>query len=286
MALVRRGAHGWRCAVVALVVACATGGVAAAQERSGANERRRAASDHVKRGDALKEAGDYEGAARAYEQAYELVPHPVLIFNLGQVYRLKGDSERALDYYERYLAVEPHGLASAQAREFADLLRIQLERRRAKEAEERWRERAPAPDRAQPAAVSPTGRSRAAGRGEAAGRGGRGLRIAGLASAGAGLVALGLGVKFGLDARKASDDINAHEQGEWPDELLARQRDGERAERNMFILTGVGAAALAGGGLLYYWGVRRRGEKIGKAVLAVTPAVAGDDVGLVVSGRF
>jgi tetratricopeptide (TPR) repeat protein len=271
MASVKHGFHPG-CAVLAVVMACASGGTALAQGGSGADARRRQASDHVKKGDAFKEARDFEAAAREYEKAYELVPHPVLIFNLGQVYRLKGDAERALDYYERYLAVEPDGVASDQAREFAGVLRTQIERERTRES---------VPDRPAKRTTPVPAPRPAAPADEGAGRG---LRIGGLVSAGAGVIAVGVGIKFGLDARSISDDINAHGDGQpWPEELLDRQVEGKRAERAMFLLTGVGAAAIVTGGVLYYLGhrARRQTERV-----AVTPVATGSELGVVVLGQF
>src|SRR5690606_10938706 len=82
---------------------------------------------------------------REYEKAYELVPHAVLFFNLGQVYRLDGNRERALEYYQRYLALDPDGRASSQARRFVKELEREIARekaRRGAEEAERERERA------------------------------------------------------------------------------------------------------------------------------------------------
>jgi tetratricopeptide (TPR) repeat protein len=260
---------------IVLLVSLALGWAARpvqAQEQGSATEaRRREASERVQRGDAFKESGDHAAAAREYQKAYALVPHPVLIFNLAQVYRLGGDRERAIEHYERYLAADPNGRASRQARQFADQLRRELERERA--GDRPRADTAPTP----------------AGKGDVARSAqrpspGRGLRLAGMVSAGAGLVAIGIGVKFGLDARGISDDIDAHTDGAWPEELLARQADGERAERNMFILTGAGAAAIVAGGVLYYLGHRARREAADPAVV-VTPITSGG-LGLVMSGEF
>jgi tetratricopeptide (TPR) repeat protein len=267
------GSRALRLVLVVSLALCGMARLARAQEKASPTEaRRREASEHVQRGDAFKESGRHAAAAREYQKAYALVPHPVLIFNLAQVYRLAGDRERAIEHYERYLAADPSGRASRQARQFADQLRRELERERTGAQERRAR--------SEPAPAGTTTVSRSAQRPSP----GRGLRLAGMASAGAGLVAMGFGVKFGLDARGISDDIDAHTDGEWPEELLARQADGERAERNMFILTGAGAAAFVAGGVLYYFGHRARREGKDPAV-AVTP-VTGGGLGLLFSGEF
>ncbi len=276
MGAVRYGSRGLRLVLFVSLALCGSARLARAQEEAPATETRRRASEHVQRGDAFKESGDYAAAAREYQKAYALVPHPVLFFNLAQVYRLAGDRERAIEHYERYLAADPNGRASRQARQFAAELRRELERERAGRRESSRSRAGAGPDSA-PSGT--TALSRSAQRPSP----GRGLRLAGMVSAGAGLIAIGVGVKFGLDARGISDDIDAHAQGEWPEELLARQADGKSAERNMFVLTGAGAAAIAAGGVLYYFGHRARRESAPAAY--VTP-VAGGGLGLVFSGKF
>lgn len=273
------GIHRARRALLVLVVICANAPVAASQPGSDGEKRRRKASEHVKNGDAFKDAGDFDAAASEYQKAYALVPHPVLFFNLAQVYRLGGDKVKALDYYERYVVEDPTGRASRQARQFIEQLRREIERERGP-GEPAQPEPSGGPDAEPGPSAGPVGSvSRSTP------QAGRGLRIAGLASAGVGLIAIGVGVKFGLDARSISNDINAHASGEWPEELLARQADGERAERNMFILTGAGAAAIAAGGLLYYLGHSARRDATERPV-SVTPVAAGDLVGLAVGGAF
>lgn len=239
---------------------------------AGAADRRRRASEHVQKGDAFKESGDYRAAAREYQTAYALVPHPVLFFNLAQVFRLDGDKARAVDYYERYVAADPNGRAADQARAFADRLRRELDL-----------EEGAAADRSRPDATARPKKRTGAPRSPP--HAGRGLRIAGMIAAGAGLVAVGLGVKFGIDAGQASDDINSHSGGAWTEELLARQADGERAERNMLILTAAGAAAIAAGGALYWFG-HRAGRDAAERAVALGPMAADGGMGLALSGRF
>lgn len=82
---------------------------------------------------------------------------------------------------------------------------------------------------------------------------------------GAGLVALGVGVVFGLHARSISDETAG-----WDTFDPARFDQGKAAERNMFILTGVGGAALVTGGVLYYLGRRAGATAESSARSAVT----------------
>lgn len=213
-------------------------------------EKRRQAGEHVVQGDQYKEKGQYEKAAREYRKAYDLVPHPLLIFNLAQVYRLGGDTEKALEHYQKYLDEDPQGPAAEQARELADALRAELAAR-------------PPPPKKR--AVSPRGKW---------------LRIGGMATAGLGVVFLGVGVKYGLDAKNASNDISGHD-GAWDKDTLSLEKSGPRAERRMLVFTALGAAALAGGGVLYWMGMRTTEEGP-----TVTPTGSADEVGLAVVGSF
>jgi hypothetical protein len=47
--------------------------------------------------------GHFEAAARAYEDAYRLVPDPALLFNLGQARRHAGGAEAAISAYRSFL---------------------------------------------------------------------------------------------------------------------------------------------------------------------------------------
>ncbi len=55
---------------------------------------------------AAHRAGLFDDAIALYRRAYELAPRPELLFNLAQVYRLKGELPAALDFYRKYLAID------------------------------------------------------------------------------------------------------------------------------------------------------------------------------------
>lgn len=50
------------------------------------------------------EQARYPEALAAFEQANAIKPHPLMLYNIGQVYEAMGDLPRALDYYEQFLA--------------------------------------------------------------------------------------------------------------------------------------------------------------------------------------
>src|SRR5215213_8836484 len=71
--------------------------------------KRKAAKAYVDAGLAAQEQRDFDGAVQLYQKAYDLVPHPALLFNMGQAHRLAGRRDDALDMYRRYLAEVPTG---------------------------------------------------------------------------------------------------------------------------------------------------------------------------------
>ncbi len=87
---------------------------------------RRAARELVAEAIAAHEANDYDRAIELYRKAFALVPHPILMFNIGQAHRLAGRSEQAAVFYRRYLELDPKGPEVAAAR--AHLARIKATR--------------------------------------------------------------------------------------------------------------------------------------------------------------
>src|SRR5262249_10831237 len=110
---------------------------------------------------------------------------------------------------------------------------------------------------------------------------GRGLRIGGIAAGGTGLVTLGIGVAFGLKARSISAEVSNADMYD-----KSRDVQGHAAQRNMYIFTGVGAAALVTGGVLYYLGDMARKLERSGAALTLAPMVGPSEITLTVGGRF
>lgn len=69
---------------------------------------------------AAQEAQDYDTAIELYKKAYQRVPHPVLLFNIGQTNRLAGNLVEAELFYRRYLERDPEGPYAPRARELID----------------------------------------------------------------------------------------------------------------------------------------------------------------------
>jgi hypothetical protein len=100
---------------------------------------------------------------------------------------------------------------------------------------------------------------------------GRQKKLTGIIIASAGGAAILGGVVFGLAARGAQDDVRAVVAGPgepvtWGASQSDRESAGKRAGRTAGVLLGLGAAAVVGGGVLYYMGHR---EAAGERLAAV-----------------
>ena len=289
--------------------------------------KRRLAGEHVQKGDHFKDAGNFKAAEREYQKAYDLVPHPLLMFDLAQVHRLDGDKKIALDYYRRYLKASPDGPAAEQARRYASELETQLGH-----TEDHGQSQGSpgghgdhhehggggangshahgaGPGGGAEHAGTGTGHGAAGGSGQAGGGvdltvrksatqqdQGRWWRLGGIASAGVGALSIAVGIKYGLDARRISNELSDH-TGPWTEELLAEQADGKSANRKFIIFSAVGGVAIVGGAVLYYLGHERGRSQEAAAEdgdaadqdddgITLAPVLSPGGPGLVVGGHF
>ncbi len=100
--------------------------------------RRARAVKHFDQAEAFFLAKAYDKAAAEYLAAYEEVPKPGLLFNVGLCHENQGDATGAIEAYRRYLAADPHGGKSEEARARVAALEQKLasEREAARRAEE------------------------------------------------------------------------------------------------------------------------------------------------------
>src|SRR4051812_48130384 len=94
---------------------------------AGEAQRKAEARDWYQRGLRHYELGELDVAARELKRAYELNPAPGLLFNLGQVYRLKKDDEQALHFYRTYLRLQPDAHNRAMVESLMAELRARME---------------------------------------------------------------------------------------------------------------------------------------------------------------
>jgi serine/threonine-protein kinase len=118
------------------------------------------------------------------------------------------------------------------------------------------------------------------------GKGLSGVQIAGIVVAGAGLISIGVGTAFGIKAISKNDDAKAYCPGgnvcnDPKGETLSNEANDAAVVANVTI--GVGAAALVGGGLMYFLGPRKSASSTG---IRVVPAFTAREVGAFAEGRF
>src|SRR6185503_4767722 len=53
------------------------------------------------------QVAEYTQAIDAWKQAYLISKKPLLLFNIGQAYRLSGDCAQAMTFYDNYQEAEP-----------------------------------------------------------------------------------------------------------------------------------------------------------------------------------
>ena len=72
-----------------------------------AADARTEARRHFRRGMELVVEGTVDGGVAELELAYEILPHPNVLYNIARAYAENGRYDDALEYFERYLASDP-----------------------------------------------------------------------------------------------------------------------------------------------------------------------------------
>jgi tetratricopeptide (TPR) repeat protein len=221
---------------------------------------------HYERGSALFDVGKFADAAHEYEAAYELRPDPVLLFNIGQAYRLASDYAKAIFSYKAYLRRVPNaqnrGMVEARIAEMTRLLEAQ--------------------PRSQPGLPAPPAEAEASAAGStdapARARTKRWVGI-GVGAAGVALIAVGAGLTgVGISDADALNDPQPRTT--WDPAAEERMRTEQTAGIALLVTGGV---ALAAGAIVagLSWRDAGRRERV-----AVGPAIGGDRVGAAVRVTF
>jgi tetratricopeptide (TPR) repeat protein len=116
-----------RVLVAALVVVALHLSAVAQAQKPQTGTQRKAAKAHFQQGRAYYEAGAWDDAIREYQKAFDLVPLPDLLFNIGQACRMKGDKPKAIEAYQRYLDRVPDGPLAEEARTHIAALKLKIQ---------------------------------------------------------------------------------------------------------------------------------------------------------------
>jgi hypothetical protein len=291
--------------LLAVILGVGSAAIAVAQP-SAADQAR--AGDMVNKAIQLQSKHDIDGAVALYKQAYCLIPEPALVYNIGTAYQEGNKAAEALSYFRMYLKVAPQGDLVGDAKSSIKTLTPQAPKGSNAIATITCEKPKPAPvcidgaapiDNVCPPTSCPSGtelRGNACVTSEVAppgsgttegtvsARPSRKLFYAGIATAGAGAIALGVGIFFGVKAQNADEALSNNMSG-WTPALLAKYQEGLDAERNQIIFTIVGGAAVAGGAVMIVLGLRKPSDTPAEHTRLV-PFFSGGAAGFAVSGRY
>ena len=233
------------------------------------------------------DVGHFEEALELYTRAYERYPKPALLFDIGQCHRLLGHHERAVFFFQGYLRGQP----AAPNRQLVEKLIAESQQEpAAPPAAGDTSGKSGAPPAAPPAApqVPPaadiTPRKIGAPPEDDPGPVATAtpspvLRIAGIATAGVGVVLLGTAVFEGLHASSLSGDVAqvSASHGAWTPQAQSDYDSGKSAATAADVLYVAGAVALAAGAVMTWFGWPRTRA----TTAAVAPSPGGASVALV-----
>ncbi len=221
----------------------------------------------------------YLESAAKYLAAYALFPASDFLFNAAEMYKYAEDREHAIEYYKRYLAEAPEGRGAEEARTSLEALQRKLDEEEHKKQEDIERANAAQTLVDEKREADLVVDNIASAETTAAGaEGGANLRIAGLVGLSVGVVLVGVGGYYAVDSGNISDKVSAS-----PDFQPGLEQDGKDAERNAYIFSGVGAAAIVGGAILYFVVGKDSGESNSVSLL---PTLRNNSVAASLIGTF
>lgn len=228
------------------------------------------ARDLAERGRTAHDAKDYATAIASFTEAYALAPAPGLLFNLAQVYRLRGSCDDAALMYRRFLATNPPD----DARQLAEAHLSTVERCLAAKLPTlasapvlRMPGAMPIGTRARPS-LTATSTPPASSEWRTGEQVGLGLAIGG----GAALLLAGY---YGYASHRAESDVERrYAAGETWRTLEARAAEGDRAGTVAKVSLGLGAAAIAAGAAVLVIDHRRH------RALRIEPVARGARIGM------
>jgi tetratricopeptide (TPR) repeat protein len=263
--------------VAALCVTALVASPLYAQPPTPTPQQKQAAGDLTKQAIAKSQAGEYEKAIELHLQAYAIVPLPLLLTNIASDYQKLKKPVEALKYFCMYLKEDPTGQSASYATAQAKLIQFEAGNKDVTDATvcdpPKPKEEPVIVQEPPPVVETSPPEDR-----------GKGLRIAGLAIGGAGVVSLGVGIFFGFKAKDISDQITNHPMDErWPDKIQDLEDEGQAHENKQIVLMIAGGALVATGVALYFIGRSRKGES---ASISLVPTATPESAGIALTGGF
>lgn len=209
--------------------------VACADTTVSAKDQKKAADLFKKAGESYRK-GEFQTTIDLLTQAYALDPQPVLLYNLARAHEGLGNTDQAIEAYEKFLAQDPKTNDRGSIEQRLTTLRRQREDRiaaqKAREAEQSKANSAPAKQPPPPAAVPPP-------REEPKPEPKR--SVLPYVVAGTGVALIGVGAVTGILAKSGESDANA-------EPIHARAVDERDSAESMATVSTI--TFIAGGALL------------------------------------
>lgn len=196
---------------------------------------------------------EYTDAIKAWKESYLISKKPLLLFNIGQAFRLSGDCKQAMTFYDSYQREEPNPKNQSELDQALALCKDKPVDKPVtdKPVDKRVTDKPVDKPITQTPAVgevaSPPIEEHPVDAPETTGGG---MRKIGIGVGAAGVVLTGLGVYFALDAGKKADDLDGY-MGEWGQDQKDLESKGQRSEKLAFVMGGVGLAAIVAGGVMF-----------------------------------
>lgn len=275
------------------LVLIATSAIAEAQPKPSQAQIQQA-GDLVKKAIAKSQAGDHTLAIELYQQAYNIIPTPILLSNIGSEYQQAQKPADAVKYFCKYLDAEPNGSGETFATNQVKSLQIQLGNDVEEDAPCKVKVK-PAPT---PPPVTPAEPLTGTTFGDAGGPAkeqpshpGRALEYGGIAVMVASAVPLAIGISYAWKGHSLTSQIDGHNPNDpWPTTidgipLMDTRKVGEDYNHKGWTWGIVGGVGLAIGGTLVYLG-HRQGDKSPAEHARIVPTAGAHDAGIAVLGRF
>lgn len=245
-----------------------------------------ALADNKAKAKALYEQGlnaynlaEYQDAIKAWKEAYTLSKKSILLFNIGQAYRLDGDCKKAVTFYDSYQREEPNPKNQDELDAAAALCLSGARPVDKPVGTAVGTKPVPAtppvvtrPPVKTPVADPPTSVASSEPAPEPEEpedmpeSTGGGLRKVGIGVGVAGVVLGGAAIYFALESGSAADE-NANYVGEWGQAQIDIEKRGERSATLAWVTGGVGIAAIAAGSVMFAIGGPKAAESSSVAVL-------------------
>ena len=259
------------------------------------NPKVQTAGELVKQAIAKSQSGDHQAAIELYLAAYNLVPQPILLSNIGSEYQQSNKPVESLKYFCKYLDADPTGTNSTYATAQAKVLQIQLGNEvNDKDVCKPLPKKAeppppppPPPDEGKKAEPeSPPPPPPAAPENDP----GKTTRMTGVALAAVGGAALLVGGYYAYKGYSLSSQISNHPMGQpWPTQIDGVPIDndqwntvGHTYNTRAWTFSIVGAVVAGAGVLVYTMGNKKHNDE--RAVLV--PVASPEGVGLSFVGGF